>query len=247
MHKIIILPFLSIPLLPTVTATSYCSKAGSIFWAKYYKKEPTFQAEKENQVIIKWQNIIPVRMRQCVELIELHEISTSSVSRPIKYLHGKETNLNFNIRVQHICTNSQRTFKIRFILMTNEYLDSKPFSYQPYFALSDRPAYCYQDRVLKMRLTRENIQPCIYQACYRGGYVQFKQGYTSLHKTRQTHPSENGIEMFVERVSKLVEITFWFADPEDFKSNIKKEILMNITDGHCDDLEDGNISEQLVL
>ena len=49
--------------------------------------------------------------------------------------------------------------------------------------------------------------------------------------------------MFVERVSKLVEITFWFADPEDFKSSIKKEILMNFTDGNCDDLEDGSITD----
>ena len=94
-----------------------------------------------------------------------------------------------------------------------------------------------------MRLTRENIHPCIYQVCYRGAYVQFKQGYTSLHKTSQKNPSENGIEIFVERFSKLVEITFWFVDPEDFKSSVKKEILMNITDGHCDDLEDGNITD----
>ena len=114
MHKIIILPFLSIPLLHTVMSTPYCATAGSIFWAEYYKKEPTFQAEKENQVIIKWQNIIPVRMRQCVELIELHEISTSSVSRRIKFILGTEMNQHFNIQVRHICTNSQRIFKIRF-------------------------------------------------------------------------------------------------------------------------------------
>ena len=46
MHKIIILPFLSIPLLHTVMSTPYCATAGSIFWAKYYKKEPTFQLFK---------------------------------------------------------------------------------------------------------------------------------------------------------------------------------------------------------
>ena len=207
------------------------------------KMNQLFNFSKENPVIIKWQNIIPVRMRKCVELIELHEISTSSVSRRIKFILGTEMNQHFNIQVRHICTNSQRIFKIRFILVTNEVLDSKPFSYQPYFALSDRPAYCYQDRVLKMRLTRENIQPCINQACYRGGYVHFKQGNTSLHKTSQNNPSENSIETFVERVSKLVEITFLFVDPEDFKSSINKEILMNITDGNCDDLEDGSITD----
>ena len=147
-------------------------------------------------------------MRKCVELIELHEISTSSVSRRIKFILGTEMNQHFNIQVRHICTNSQRIFKIRFILMTNEYLDSKPFSYQPYFALSDRPAYCYQDRVLKMRLTRENIQPCINQACYRGGYVQFKQGYSNFHKTSQKTLSENGIEMFVEKLASLLRSHF---------------------------------------
>ena len=57
---------------------------------------------------------------------------------------------------------------------------------------------------------------------------------------QKKNPPENKIAIFFERVSKLVEITFWFADPEDFKSSIKKAILMNITDGHCDDLEDSN-------
>ena len=46
------------------------------------------------------------------------------------------------------------------------------------------------------------------------------------------------IGSFVKEVSELVEITFFFIDPEDSKSSIQKNILMNITEGHCDDLED---------
>ena len=48
---------------------------------------------------------------------------------------------------------------------------------------------------------------------------------------------------FVKEISELVEIIFYFTDPKDSSLSITKQILMNITQGHCDDLEDDEDTE----
>ena len=94
-----------------MSAYSPCAKAVSQFWAEYYKNEPTFIPGADNQVIIRWQTIIPPKMYKCVQLIELHEISISSVSVLKQHILGTEINQFFHIQVQDICTNSQQIYK----------------------------------------------------------------------------------------------------------------------------------------
>ena len=235
-----IITILLIQLVKHMVSSSNCSEAASQFWDEFYKNVPAFTPADDNKVIIRWQTIIPLKMYSCVQLIELHEISVSSVSRPVQTILSRNLKQHFDIGVKNICTNSEQVFKIRFILVTNESLDSKPFQYKSLFSLSDRLSYCYQDRVLHIQFNKDNVQPCIYHTCYRGSSVQIKQQFRNMQKNNPDNDEGSGIASFVERVTKLVDIKLLFTNPEDITQSVEKHILMNITEGHCDDLEDGD-------
>ena len=224
-------------LTPPTVSSPTCLDAATLFWAEYYKNLPNLTARDEHTVIINWEPVIPHTLHHCVQRVELHQISISSVSRPLQYLDGTQEDQYFQIEVNHICSNSDQIFKLRFILVSNEWVDSKPFQYSPSYTLSRNIPYCYRDKVLDIRIER-NIKPELYRLCYRGSFVEIRQEYTAmLGETHDTlDSSSDNVEKFVESVTKLVEITLMFTDPEDSRLKVRKKILMNITEEHCDDL-----------